>query len=162
VTGFDYAVLTVLGFSLLVGVLRGLVKELVMLSGWVAAFVLATLLGSQVARYMPQSLGPVLAQMLAYVAVFAGALIIAAFVGLLLSTLAKSAGLGWVDRSLGACFGVARGLLVVLALVVLGGLTPLPQETFWKSAVLSGPFETAAVMLRPFLPDEMSRRIRYR
>ena len=74
-TGFDYAVLGVLGFSLLVGVLRGLVKELVMLSGWIAAYLLSTLFAPLVARYLPQSLGS-LAQPLAYLAVFVGVLII--------------------------------------------------------------------------------------
>jgi membrane protein required for colicin V production len=162
VNGFDYAVLAVLAFSLLVGVLRGLVKELVMLSGWIAAFLLATILSSQVAKHMPASLGPVLGQLLAFVAVFVCVLIVAGFAGLLLSTLTRSAGLGLMDRTLGACFGVVRGVLVVLAAVLVAGLTPLPQEVFWKNAVLSGPFETAVVALRPFLPDDMARRIKYR
>ena len=161
-TGFDYAVLAVLAFSLLVGVLRGLVKELVMLSGWIAAFLLATMLSSQVAKHMPASLGPVLGQLLAFVAVFVCVLVVAGFAGLVLSTLTKSAGLGLMDRTLGACFGVVRGVLVVLAAVLVAGLTPLPQEGFWKSAVLSGPFETAVVALRPFLPDDLARRIKYR
>ena len=41
-------------------------------------------------------------------------------------------------------------------------VTPLPQEPLWKNAVLSGPFETAVVALKPFLPGDMARRIRYR
>ena len=161
-TGFDYAVIAVLVFSLLVGVLRGLVKELVMLSGWIAAYLLATLFAPALARHLPQSLGPTLSQPLAFLAVFLGVLIVAGFIALLLSTLTRSAGMGWMDRSLGACFGAVRGLLVVLGLVMLGGMTPLPQESVWKNAVLSGPFETAVVMLRPFLPDELARRIRFR
>ena len=153
--------LGVLGFSLLVGVLRGLVKELVMLSGWIAAYLLSTLFAPLVARYLPQSLGS-LAQPLAYLAVFVGVLIIAGFVALVLSTLTRSAGLGWVDRALGAGFGMLRGVLVALGLVMLGGMTPLPQDPMWKNAVLSGPLETAVVALRPFLPEDMARRIRYR
>ena len=134
-TGFDYAVLGVLGFSLLVGVLRGLVKELVMLSGWIAAYLLSTLFAPLVARYLPQSLGS-LAQPLAYLAVFVGVLIIAGFVALVLSTLTRSAGLGWVDRALGAGFGMLRGVLVALALglnIVVGfaGLLDLGYIAFY-------------------------------
>jgi membrane protein required for colicin V production len=163
VTGFfDYAVLAVLAFSLIVGVLRGLVRELVMLSGWIAAFLLATAFSDRVARLMPESLGPMVAQLLGFAAVFAGTLVAAAFVGLVLSLLTRSAGLGWTDRSLGACFGAVRGLLVVLAAVLVAGLTPLPQQPFWRNAVLSGPFETAVIALRPFLPGDMARRIKYR
>ena len=69
---------------------------------------------------------------------------------------------GWVDRALGAGFGMLRGVLVALGLVMLGGMTPLPQDPMWKNAVLSGPLETAVVALRPFLPEDMARRIRYR
>jgi membrane protein required for colicin V production len=115
-----------------------------------------------VARLMPESLGPMVAQLLGFAAVFAGTLVAAAFVGLVLSLLTRSAGLGWTDRSLGACFGAVRGLLVVLAAVLVAGLTPLPQQPFWRNAVLSGPFETAVIALRPFLPGDMARRIKYR
>src|SRR4051812_21287354 len=161
-TSFDYAVLALLALSLLVGLLRGFVRELVMVLGWVAAFVLATVLASSVPRHMPPSLGPTLGPPLAFLAIFISDLLIAGFAGLLLSTLTKSAGLGWMDRTLAACFGAVRGVIVVLAAVLLAGLTPLPQEGFWKNAVLSGAFETAVIMLRPWLPDDMARRIRYR
>ena len=161
-TAFDYAVLAVLAFSLLIGVLRGLVKELVMLAGWIAAFFLATTFSGRVAGLMPENLGPTVSQLLAFAAVFVGTLIVAAFVGLVLSLLARSAGLGWTDRGLGACFGATRGVLAVLAAVLVAGFTPLPQQPFWKNAVLSGPFETAVIALKSFLPGDMARRIRYR
>lgn len=161
-TGFDYAVLAVLAFSLLVGVLRGLVKELVMVTGWIAAFLLATAFSDRVALLMPENLGPIVSQLLAFAAIFAGTLIVAAFIGMVLSLLARSAGLGWTDRSLGACFGATRGVLAVLAAVLVAGFTPLPQQPFWRNAVLSGPFETAVIALKSFLPGDMARRINYR
>jgi membrane protein required for colicin V production len=162
VNAFDYAVLGVLGFSLLVGVLRGVVKELVMIGGWIAAFMLATAFSGRVARMLPDNLGPMAAQVLGFAAIFIGTLVLAAFAGMLLSMLARSAGLGWTDRSLGACFGALRGVLIVLAVVLVLGFTPLPQEAFWKHAVLAGPFETAVLALKPYLPGDMARRIGYR
>jgi membrane protein required for colicin V production len=162
VTGFDYAVLAVLAFSLLLGLLRGLVRELVMLSGWIAAFLLATGFSGNLAGHMPQSLDPMLGQLLAFLAIFVGVLIVAGLAGLVLSMLTRTAGLGWMDRSLGACFGLVRGVLVVLAGVLVAGMTQLPQEGFWRNAVLSGPFETAVIALRPFLPQDMAQRIKFR
>jgi len=103
-----------------------------------------------------------LAQLLAFVAIFVSVLIAAGLAGLALALIARSAGLGASDRMLGGAFGTARGLLIVLAVVLVAGLTPLPREPFWRDAVLSGPFETAVVALRPFLPEELGRRIRYR
>ncbi len=161
-TWFDYAVLGILGFSLLVGILRGLARELVSLAGWVAAIVLATLFSGQAATRMPQSLGPLLAGLLAFLAIFIGVLLVAFLVGLIMSLLLRAAGLGVADRMLGALFGFGRGIVVVLVLVMLGGLTPLPHEAFWKEAMLSGPIETGAMALRPLLPEGIAHRLRYR
>jgi len=161
-TWFDYAVLAILGFSLVVGVLRGFLRELVMLLGWVAAFVLATLFSGRITPLMPESLGPALAPPLAYLAIFVAVLLVAGFIALLLTLLAKSVGMGALNRMMGAGFGLVRGLLVVLALVLFAGLTLLPKEPFWKNAVSSGAFETAIVAMRPLLPDDLRKRIKYR
>ena len=133
-----------------------------MLSGWIGAFVLSTLFAGEAARMLPSSLGPLLSSLLGYLGVFIGTLLIAGAVALALSFAVKSAGLGFTDRSLGSLFGLARGTLVVLALVLLGGLTPLPKEPFWRDAVLSGPFETAVIAMRPWLPEGLARNVRYR
>jgi membrane protein required for colicin V production len=63
---------------------------------------------------------------------------------------------------LGAIFGIARGLLIVLLAVMLGGLTPLPKEPWWKHAVFAPPLETAVLAARPWLPAGMAQKIRYR
>jgi len=161
-TWFDYAVFAVLGFSLVIGVLRGLTRELISLAGWVAAFVLATLFSGEAARWMPESLGPLLAGLLAFLAVFVGVLLVTFFIGLILSMLLRAAGLGVADHMLGALFGLLRGVVIVLVAVMLAGLTPLPREASWKQAVLSGPIETAVLALKPFLPEGVAERLRYR
>ena len=159
---FDYAVLTVLGLSLLVGALRGLMREMVSLAGWIAAFVLAPGFSGIVARHMPDSLGPLLSELLAFVLVFVGVLVVSGVIGLALSLLVRAAGLGLVDRMLGAIFGALRGFAIVLLAVLLAGLTPLPREPFWREAALSGPFEIAALALKPFLPEGLAQRLKYR
>lgn len=161
-TWFDYAVFAVLGISFVVGIFRGLIKELINLAGWACAFVLSTVFGGTLAKLMPQSLGPMLASLLAYLAIFISTLLVASLIAMLLSTAAKSAGLGATNRSLGAVFGFLRGLLILLGLVLLGGLTPLPKEPFWRDAMLSGPLETAVVAMRPYLPEGLAQRVKYR
>jgi len=59
-------------------------------------------------------------------------------------------------------FGLARGAAIVLLAVLLAGLTPLPREPFWRQAVLSGPFETVALALKPYLPEGVAQRLKYR
>jgi membrane protein required for colicin V production len=58
-------------------------------------------------------------------------------------------------------FGLVRGFLVVLLIVLAAGLTALPQEPFWRKAVLSGPLEMAALMAIPWLPQDLSRHINF-
>jgi len=161
-TGFDYAVLTVVGLSLLWAVMRGLVRELVSIAGWVAAVVVSSLYTSSFARMMPDSLGPLLSNLLAFLAIFIGVWVVSGFLGLVLNRLVRAAGLGWTDRLLGAVLGLARGLLIVLLLVMLAGLTPLPREPIWRNAFLSAPLETGVTALKPLLPEGLAQRIRYR
>jgi membrane protein required for colicin V production len=159
---FDYGVLTVLGLSLVLGAFRGIMREMVSLAGWIAAFVLATAFSGMVAVEMPESLGPMLSGLLAFALIFIGVLVVSGIVGLVLARLVRAAGLGFLDRLLGATFGVVRGVAIVLLAVLLAGLTPLPREPFWRQAVLSGPFETVALALKPYLPEGVAQRLKYR
>jgi len=161
-TGFDYTVLTVLGLSLLWALLRGFVRELMAIVGWVAAVVLSSVFTQPLAKSLPDSLGPVLSNVLAFVVIFIGVWVISGFGGLLLGRLVQAAGLGWSDRLLGAVLGLMRGLIIVLLLVMLAGLTPLPREPVWRDAVLSAPLETAVMAVKPLLPEDLAKRLRYR
>jgi len=161
-TWFDYGVLTVLGVSFLVGILRGFAREMIALAAWFAAFLLAAVFSDTVAGYMPANLGPMLAGLLAFLLIFIAVLVAGGVVGLVVSLMVRAAGMGLADRFLGAVFGAVRGIAVTLFAVLLAGLTPLPGELFWRQAVLAGPFETAALALRPYLPDGMAQRLKYR
>ena len=81
---------------------------------------------------------------------------------LLLSAMLRAAGLGLADRILGASFGVARGLLIVLAAVLVAGMTALPKSQWWRDARLAPPLETAVIAAKPWLPEQMGKRIHYR
>ncbi len=161
-TGFDYAVPAVMGLSLVWALLRGFARELVSMIGWVAAFVLSAMFTQTLARQFPESLGPLLSSLLAFLAIFIGVWVLSGLVGLVLSKIIKAAGLGWGDRLLGAVLGLVRGAVIVLVAIMLGGLTPLPREAFWRNAMFAAPLETAVVALKPLLPDGLAQRIRYR
>lgn len=162
-TWFDYAVLGVIGLSMLVGAFRGFAREVISLLGWLAAAMLASAFAVQVAEWLPAGVSsPVARVALAFVIVFLAVVAVSALVGWLLATLIKAAGLGVADRILGAMFGFARGVLVVLVLVMLAGLTMLPGEAFWRQAVLSGPLETAIIAAKPLLPKELAQRLKFR
>ncbi len=119
-TGFDFAVIAILLVSLLLGLWRGLIYEVLSLAGWPIAFVLSRLFAGSVAPMMPGG-QETIRMALAYAAVFVAALIVWGVLAWLLSRLVKAVGLGWLDRSLGGLFGALRGVLVILVMVWLAG-----------------------------------------
>lgn len=161
-TLFDHAVLTLTGFSVLLGLLRGFTREVIALASWVVAFLVASVYGGEAAPLLASQIPDESWRVLAsFVAVFFVVLIVMSVTALLMSKLIKSAGLGFEDRLLGSVFGLARGLLVVLVLVLLAGLTALPRQLVWKDAMLAAPLEKLAVIVKQWLPQDWAKYITY-
>jgi membrane protein required for colicin V production len=162
-TAFDYAVLTVLAVSVGLGLWRGVVGELLALAAWVVAFLAAKAGAAEVAGFFtPWLPEPGMRMAAAYVAIVLGVLIVFAIGRRIVALLLRAVGLGLLDRLLGGAFGVLRGAMVVLFMVMLAGLTPLPAAEWWRTAVLAPPLETAVIAVKPWLPQEFAKRIKYR
>ncbi|MFH1604512.1 MAG: CvpA family protein [Pseudomonadota bacterium] len=161
-TWFDYAVFAVVCVSVLLAVWRGVMREIMALAGWAAAFILSSLFAQELARWLPAGLSLMLRAVIAYLVIFLAVLLLFGVVGMLLAKLFHAAGLGLTDRAVGALFGLARGLLIVFVGVMMAGLTSLPKQRFWRDAALSGPIETAVLAAKPALPKDLAQRIRYR
>lgn len=161
-TVFDYAVLGIIGISILLSLLRGFVREFVGLGSWILAAFAAKIYAVQVATMLPASIPNQGLRMIAgFVIVFLGILLLASLLAIAISELFKQVGLGWMDRGLGALFGLARGLLIVGVLVLLGGMTSLPQDPRWHNAMFSSPMEAMVLAIKPWLPQEMTKHIKY-
>lgn len=161
-TLFDYVALAIVGFSVLLGVLRGFVREVIALGSWVVAFVLASAYGSDVASLLAQQIPDERWRVLAaVVALFFVVLVVMNIVAMLVSRLVKSVGLAVEDRLLGSVFGLARGVVVILVLVLGAGLTVLPRQPVWKDAMLAAPLEKLALLVKQWLPQEWAKNISY-
>jgi membrane protein required for colicin V production len=161
-TAFDYAVLAIVAISAVLSVVRGLVREVLALLAWIFAFVAANLFAADLAAWLPAAIESAEMRLLAgFLGVFFAVLVAMSLVALGISRLVKKAGLGFEDRVLGALFGIARGGLIVMVLVLLAGLTSLPRQPAWRQAVLSPPLEALAVQVKELLPGPLSGRIRY-
>jgi membrane protein required for colicin V production len=158
----DITVVVIVGLSLLVSLIRGLVREVLALAAWIVAFLAANLLAAPIAPWLPDTIpSEELKLLAAFACVFVLVLLAMSVLAMLASKLVKSAGLGLEDRLLGGAFGLARGLLVVMVIVLLAGLTSLPHQPVWRNAVLSGPLETLAVRSKVWLPADLAQRITY-
>ncbi len=159
-TGFDYAVIGIMLLSLVLGLWRGLTYELLSLLGWPLAFLMSWQLAGKIESVLPVSEdGARMA--LAYVLVFIATLLLWAMLVWLFTQLIKAAGLGALDSLLGGLFGLLRGVIVIVILVLLAGMTHIPKQAFWRNAKFSRAAEDAALLARTGLPDSIARRIHY-
>lgn len=149
----DWIFLAVLLLSFALGLWRGLVYEVLSLMAWVAAFLLAQWLATDVAQYLPLA---GFAEPVRYAFGFVLVFVVVVFVGGLLAWLIKKAvaavGLRPIDRVLGGLFGLFRGLLILLALAVVVQTTALKSQALWQQS--AGAQVLAAVLqgLKPLLP----------
>ena len=161
-TLFDYAVLAILLVSVIISVLRGLVREILSLIGWVAAFVAANLFSSDAAELLPAVLGhPVLRLIVAFLLLLLGGALLMAIINWGILRAIAAAGLQLADRGLGGLFGFARGVVIVVALVMVGGMTRAPQMGFWKDAVFASLAEAAVNTVLPMLPEEIAGKVKF-
>jgi len=156
----DWVLLAVLLLSAVLGLWRGLVYEVLSVMAWVLAFVLAQRYSAQVSQWLPMdSWSPAVKVAASFALVF----VLVAFAGGLLAWLLKkmvaAVGLRPIDRVLGAVFGVLRGAVVLLALAVVVGMTPLHAEPQWRGSVVARVLTESLASLKPMLPDAVARHL---
>ena len=161
-TPFDYAVLAVVGVSVLVSLFRGAVREVMSILSWIAAFLIALHYAPLLSELLPVAVKHSwLRLFIAFVVLMIGSLILFALVTLAVSQLVRRTGLAPWDRALGVLFGLARALVILIALVLIAELTPLPREPAWRNAVFRPPLEAMAKNVRAFLPAGMANKIHF-
>lgn len=154
----DWVFIGILGISMAVGAWRGLVYEVLSVVSWLAAFVLAQWFAPDAARWLPMAGA---SESVRYAAGFVAVFIVAIFAGGLVAFIAKkliaAVGLSPADRMLGALFGIARGVLVVLACTVVVGMTPLHTMALWQESTGAHIATAALGGLKPVLPQEFGK-----
>ncbi len=161
-TVFDYIVLGIFLVSIVLSIIRGLVRETLSIAGWIVAFIIAGAYASHFEPFIPAEIvGETLRLSIAFVLAFLSVLLMTALITMLLTTLIKGIGLGFIDRLLGSIFGFLRALIIVTLIVLIAGLTTIPNQIFWQQAILSRPLEAIATQVLPWLPEDLSKRISY-
>lgn len=158
----DWVIVTIVGVSTLTSLLRGFIKEAFSLLGWVLAFAISMVFSERLSYLLAQSIeNPVGRQVVSFALLFVVTLVAVALLSKLLRTVVEFVGLGGLDRLLGMAFGFARGVLIVLALVVvLRPALDLDQYAWWHSSVMlphlllmEGWFRDTSAALRAFIVE---------
>jgi membrane protein required for colicin V production len=158
----DVVILALIALSAILSLFRGFVREAVALATWLVALWVAMAFYEDLATMLSQWISVPSAQKItAFAILFVCVLLLGAIVNFLAGKLVDRTGLTATDKLLGIVFGVARGGVIVAILVLLAGLTPLPQDPWWQDSQLIGYFQELAMWLRNYLPSEIADNISY-
>lgn len=155
----DIFILTVTGISALLSLLRGLVKEVLSLVGWVAACWIAFRWSGPAGAVLASTLGvpPSVRTAIGFLALLVATLFAFGLLNFLLGKLLATTGLSATDKMLGVLFGIGRGLAIIVILVMFAGLTPLPRDPWWRESVFLPRLEPAARWAVGRLPANFAR-----
>ena len=158
----DLIVLSIIVISIVVSLMRGFVKEALSLAGWLVSLWIAMTFSSGMAELFGDSIkDPTLRLLAAFISLFVLSLIVGSIINFFATQFVQRAGLTGVDRTIGAVFGLLRGILLVTIIVMLLGLTTLPKESWWDDSFFLFRFEAIATWLKDLLPDDISRYFKY-
>lgn len=150
----DIAIILVIGLSVLTGLFRGFVKELVALCVWILAIWLAFKYSQSLDPWLKSYIKEESARTaIGFVIILFAVLLIGGVINALLSFILKRAGLSGTDKTLGMLFGFIRGVFIVGLVMLAVRMTSLPYEEYSKESMLYARFEPIVDLLYSHMPE---------
>ncbi len=158
----DYTILALIMISALVGLLRGLVQETFSLLGWIAAMWVTLRYHQAFAIYLSDVITlPGVRLAASMIGLFVATLVVSKIVGYLVATLIERSPLSFLNRVGGLAFGAARGVLLILILILIAQGIGLTSEPWWHESQLIPPLESWAQALGQFNPQGVLQMARW-
>jgi membrane protein required for colicin V production len=156
----DGVLLAVLLLSIGIGLWRGLIFEVLSLLGWVAAYVAAQWFTPAMSAHLPVGApGSAVNHVAAFACTFVLALLVWALLARLVRMLISASPLSGLDRLLGACFGVLRALVLMLAVTTAVAMTPAVHSSAWQRSQGVAWLSVVLQGLKPVLPIEVTQHL---
>ncbi len=156
----DVLILAIVLASVLMGGVRGAIREMFSLVGWFAAFWVASLMSPKGEQWLTGMVSsPTFRWLIAFALFFIAGLVLVELLGNVLGYLAGKIGLKSLDRLLGALFGLIRGAFLVVVLVTLAGMMPFSREPVWKEAFLVKWAQKAGQVFMQHLPTGIGAKL---
>lgn len=143
--------------SIIIGLLRGLIKESISLVTWIIAIMLAVIFSPGLAEHMTFTQVAFIQTVTAFFIIFISSVLIGSIVNFFIGKLIRKTPFSSPDRALGAVFGLLRGVVVVTIVVLLAGLTPVPTSSWWQQSFSIEKFEVLAIWVKDRLPEEHAK-----
>ena len=156
---FDWLLIAVLAWSVVTAFLRGIIRELFGLAGAVLGLLLASwnypALALRLARWITS---PIAASATAFLLISISVMIACTVLGRIVRGTAHTVGLGFVDRLAGAAFGILRGCLVGV-IILMAATAFLPPQTPIASSRLAPYFLAVAREVCFVVPQDLQQRV---
>jgi membrane protein required for colicin V production len=154
----DIVIISIIGISGLVGIFRGLVRELMSLVGWIVSAWLAWRFASLFAPVFDSIIqSPDVRMAAAFISIFLASLVSFALLSHFISKIMSQSALKGMDRTLGMLFGVLRGAIIVAVLAMLIQSTQFAKESWWIESLLKDYFLLVAAYGMSMMPAEVSK-----
>jgi len=156
----DWTLLAILAVSVVVGLWRGLVFELMSLVGWIVAYVLAQAYSPLVAaKLQVGEPGSALNQGAGFAATFIAVLLVWALLARVVRMLVRATPLTVLDRLLGAAFGALRGVLLLLAVATVVAFLPAAKSPDWTASGGAAWLGALLLGIKPMLPADVAKHL---
>lgn len=156
----DWTLLAVLAISVVIGLVRGFVFEMMSLAGWVVAWLVAQWGAPVLSPHIPVgSAGSALNIATSFALCFIAAMVVWSLISKLVRLLVQATPLSLPDRALGAGFGLVRGAVLLLAVATLVALTPAARAPEWRASHGAAWLMIALQGLKPILPNAVAQHL---
>jgi membrane protein required for colicin V production len=154
----DWIIVAILLISIISAAAEGFLFELFSFGGAIVGLLLAAWNYGRLAPWFePYVKAPAIADIAAFITIFLVVAVLAAVVGKVARWVSREVGLRWVDRALGAAFGLLRGILVVTA-IVLAAAAFVPRAKWLERSELSGYFLLSARIASWVAPSDVRHK----
>jgi membrane protein required for colicin V production len=158
----DYLIICIVIVSAVIGLFRGFFREIISLVSWVVAFMVAIHFTEPLSHLLEASIEtPSLRKAVTGSGLFVFVLLLGGVANFLVGKLVSSSGLAGTDRSIGAAFGLVRGVVLVILLMLLASLTPMPQDPWWRDSQFIPHLEPYAMWAKELLPVELGKHFEF-
>lgn len=164
----DYTIIALIGIYILLGMIRGGRKEFLCLLSWLAALAVAWSFAADLSRMLPASIPYIphknapFKLAAAFVIMLMITRLFTSFIFFLISQRAKREKFSFLNHLSGMVVGIFRGAVIVILAILMGGLTPLPKDSWWRESQLIPPFEFSVIWLKDHIPSGMAKYIHFR
>lgn len=148
--------------SIFIGVSRGLMQEILLLSSWLGTLIVSYLYKDQLVAVLAHItfFQQTTKLVIVFIVLFIIIRVIVLWFVQVINKFINMIYLSWVNYILGGVFGLGRGLITILLIISLNGvLLHYPQKLLWKKALFRPNIEAVVLFMKSYLPNHYAKYI---